>query len=218
MARRPALALPTLCLVTDRTLSGEERLPDVVAEAVAGGVTIVQLRENDLPAAELSALAVRLKPLLGDAVLVVNGTADVARTVAAAGIQLGRHSPPTATVRGLVGPDLLIGRSVHGVAEAVAAERDGADFVVLGTIFPSRSHPGRPGAGLALVRAARAVVRLPIIAIGGIDTTNARPVMEAGADGVAVISAIILAPDPRAAAAALARAVREGWCPPRNEE
>ncbi|MDA8216736.1 MAG: thiamine phosphate synthase [Dehalococcoidales bacterium] len=217
MARRPALALPALCLVTDRTLSGADRLPDVVAQAVAGGVTMVQLRENDLPTAELSALAQRLKPLLGGAALVVNGNADVARAVGAAGVQLGRHSPPTATVRRLVGPDMLIGRSVHSVAEAVAAEREGADFVVLGTIFPSRSHPGRPGAGLALVRAARAVVRLPIIAIGGIDAANARSVMEAGADGVAVISAIISAPDPRAAAAALARAVREGWRPSRNE-
>jgi len=209
-ARR--LALPALCLVTDRHLCGEHRLAEVVAATVAGGATMVQLREKDLPAGELYALGRQLRPLAtGRCALVVNDRLDVALACRADGVQLGATALPLAEARRLGGPALLLGRSVHSVAEAIAAEREGADFLILGTIYATRSHPGQAPAGPGLVASVRAAVRLPIIAIGGIDRSNLAEVMAAGADGVAVISALLAAPDPRASAASLAAALEAGW-------
>ena len=101
----------------------------------------------------------------------------------------------------------LVGRSVHSVEAAAKAEADGADFLVLGTVFPSRSHPGRPAAGIELVREVAAAVTPPVVGIGGITAENAGQVIEAGASGVAVISAILAEEDPRSAAAKLWDAV-----------
>ena len=207
-----ALVLPALCLVTDCRLCSAERLVSTVAAAVDGGVTMVQLREKDLPAVELFRLALALKEAVGDRALVlVNDRVDVALATGADGIQLGAGSLPVPAARALVGSGRLLGRSVHNVAEAVQAERDGADFLVLGTIYPSRSHPGTPGAGPGLVGQVKAAVQVPIIAIGGVDAGNAGEVMAAGAAGVAVISAILGAAAPRAAARDLATAVAAGW-------
>jgi thiamine-phosphate pyrophosphorylase len=198
-----------LCLVTDRRLCGEGRFLAAVDAAVAGGVTMVQLREKDLGARALYELGLRLQSVLrARAALVVNDRLDVALALGADGVQLGAGSLPLAAARRLGGERLLIGRSVHSLEEAVAAERDGADFLVLGTIYPSRSHPGDPGAGPSLVAGVRAAVALPLIAIGGIDALNLSEVTAAGADGVAVISAILGAPHPRSAAANLAAGLR----------
>ncbi|MHB1006532.1 MAG: thiamine phosphate synthase [Chloroflexota bacterium] len=210
----PALTLPALCLVSDCQLAGGDRLLDVVAAAVAGGLTMLQLREKDLSAGELYALGLRVRPMLGRrCALVVNDRLDVALALGADGVQLGAGGLPVAAARRLAGAHLLIGRSVHAVAEAVAAERDGADFLLLGTIYPSRSHPGEPGAGPGLVARVRAAVALPLVAIGGIAAGNVAEVMAAGADGVAVISAIMGARDPSAAAAALAAGAQAAWRP-----
>ncbi|HEX9016143.1 MAG TPA: thiamine phosphate synthase, partial [Chloroflexota bacterium] len=102
----------------------------------------------------------------------------------------------------------LLGSSVHSVEEAVSAERDGADYLLLGTIFDSRSHPGVPGAGPGLVAEVARAVRIPVLAIGGITSSNARSVMEAGAAGVAVITAIQSAPDLAGATRALLEAIK----------
>jgi len=180
-----------------------------VAAAVEGGVTLVQLREKDLPADELLRLAQQLRAVTrGRALLVVNDRVDVALASDADGVHLPGNGLPTRVARALLGPGKLVGRSAHSVGEAVEAERDGADYVLLGTIFPTSSHPESQAAGTTLIRAARPVVRLPLIAIGGIDTSNAREVMEAGADGVAVISAILAERRSRAAARALLRVLR----------
>lgn len=216
----PALPTPCLCLVTDRrsvalppeagaqdglrSQCGGRPLEEVVAAAVDGGVTAVQLREPDLPARDLWELAVRLRPLVaGRALFLVNDRIDVALAAGADGVQLGGRSLPLAEARRLVGEGMLLGRSVHSASEAALAREEGADFLVLGTIFETASHPGVAGAGPDLVRAARARVDIPILAIGGIKAGNAPAVMSAGADGVAVISAILAAADPRAAAAEL---------------
>ncbi len=185
-----------------------ERLPALVSEVVAVGVDAVQLREKGLPDADLHALAATLRDVIaGRAVLFVNGRAAVAVGARADGVQLGEGAHTVADVRRLIGAGMLIGRSVHDRAGSVAAERDGADLLVLGTVYPSRSHPGGPTGGVALVADVTAAVRLPVIAVGGITPDNAAAVIRAGARGVAVISAILAARSPAVAAATLRQVV-----------
>jgi thiamine-phosphate pyrophosphorylase len=194
-------------LVTDRRRS-RRPLAEAVAAAVAGGVGLVQLREKDLSPREVWAWAERLRELTrGRALLVINGHADVAVAVGADGVHLGSEGRPVAAARAVVGPERLIGRSVHRVEEAIAAEQEGADYLVVGTIFATASHPDQPPAGLSLLRAVRAAVSLPLFAIGGITAANAPACRAAGAHGVAVIGNILEADDPQAAAAALKQAV-----------
>jgi thiamine-phosphate pyrophosphorylase len=190
-------------LVTDRQrVTG--RLEDAVAAAVAGGVNAVQLREHDLHAGELLRLARNLRAVTrGAALLLVNDRLDVALASGADGVHLPETGMPPPEARWIAGPELIIGRSVHSPAGAREAEQTGADYVVVGTVYPTGSHPGESGAGPELIRAA-AEVRLPVIAIGGITPANARAVMQAGASGVAVISALLGAPQ-------VERAARELW-------
>jgi len=196
----PLQPVPRLHLVTDQRLCGERPLVDVVAEAARSGLGAVQLREKDLAGGPLLAEALALKRVLGATLLVVNERADVAAAAGAAGVHLPGDGLPVDVARRLLGPDALIGRSAHSVAEAQAAEQAGADYVILGTIFATASKPDREPAGLALVEATAQAVRLPVIAIGGIDEQNVAAVIGAGAWGVAVMSAILRAPAPAVAA------------------
>ncbi len=208
----PALSLPCLCLVTRREPWGENALVQKVAAAVEGGVTVVQLREKDLPGGHLLSLALRLRQVsYGRALLVVNERVDVALACGAQGVELGEEALPVAEVRRLVGSQVLIGRSVHSVEGAVGAERDGADFLVVGTIFPTASKPGVETAGLALLRQVGQAVNIPYLAIGGVNDENVSQVIEAGAAGVAIIGAILEAPDSKAAAARLKQAMEAAW-------
>ena len=183
-----------------------------VTEAVAGGVDLVQLREKDLSNDELLELArTPLEAIGGKAKLIVNERADVALAAGAQGVQLGEAGPPVSEARKTLGGDALIGRSVHSLQSAVQAEDDGADFLLVGTMFASRSHPGETPAGPGLMREVSAKSRLPLIGIGGITPENATEVMKAGASGVAVITNILAAQDPKAAAAKLKEAISEAW-------
>ncbi len=199
------LPLPCLYLVTDRRQVGKRPLDEVVANAIEAGVTALQLREPDLSGQELYELGKRLRTVTrGKAVLLINDRLDIAQAVDADGVHLRGTSMPTAEVRRLAGSSMIIGRSVRSVEEALQAEREWADYVILGTIFETASKRGLKPAGVGLVKDVRAAVSLPIIPIGGITPANANLVMGAGADGVAVMSAIIAASDPREAARALA--------------
>ena len=204
MTASPA-RVPRLMLVTDRHRSARP-LPDLVAAAVAGGVDAVQLRESDLPPAELLNLANRLREVVaGRAALLVNGDARLA-----ADLGLGLHLPErglaTAEARRLLGADrLLLGRSVHSPAAAAAAA--GADYLLAGHVFATAAKPDRPPLGLAGLGQIVAATWAPVLAIGGITPDRVAEVMATGATGVAVIGAIAEAPDPERAAAALRQAV-----------
>ena len=206
---RPALPYPCLALVTDRRIVKGDTLPERVAAAVAGGVDLVQLREKDLPGGPLLELAAKVQERIdGRALLLVNERGDVAAALPAAGVQLGEDALPVAAARRLLGPDALIGRSVHSPAGAEAAAAAGADFLVAGTMYASRSHPGEPPAGPALINQIAAGTNVPVIGIGGITAANVGQVMQAGAAGAAVITGILAAPDPERAAAQLKAAMR----------
>jgi thiamine-phosphate pyrophosphorylase len=206
------LRLPTLCLITDRQRCGESPLEDVVDQAVKGGVNLIQLREKDLPAGELLALAIRLREVTrGRALLVINDRLDVAQAAGADGVHLPENGLPVAIARWLLGQHTLIGRSVHSEEAAVEAEQAGADYVQLGTIYATESKPGVKPAGPDLVRKVSAALATPILAVGGVQPDNAAEVIEAGASGVSVISAIETAADPQAAARQLVEAMSEAW-------
>lgn len=194
-------SVPPLHLVTDRLRCGGRDLLVVVEAALAGGVGAVHVREKDLPAGELYRLAVALLPLTrrAGALLLVNDRLDVARAAGADGVELPATGLPVDAARRLW-PEGIVGASVHSPEAAARAAREGADFVLLGTIYRTASHPGVAGAGPALVRRAVAATACPVVAIGGITAANAPEVRRAGAQGVAVITAISLAEDPRAAA------------------
>ena len=183
-----------------------------VAQAVKGGVDLVQLREKDLSAGELLKLAGSLLAAIGGrAMLIVNDRADVALAAGAHGVQLGEEGLPVNAARLTLGSGALIGRSVHSAAAALQAEADGADFLIVGTMFASRSHPGEEPAGPDLMRLISGRCQLPLIGIGGITPENAPGVIEAGASGVAVITNILAARDPESAAAELKESILKSW-------
>jgi len=209
------LPIPCLALITDRRLCQRLSLEEAVARAVAGGVNVVQLREKDLAAAQLVPLADRLQAMTeGKALLIVNGRLDVALLCAADGVHLPERGPSVAATRRLAGDGFIIGRSVHSVEEAVKAQEEGADYVQVGAIFPTRSHPGPPPAGPTLLKSVAVRVTIPIVAVGGITADNVGQVMRAGASGAAVISAILDSPSPAAAARRLAEAMVEAAAAP----
>jgi len=200
-----------LYVVTDRHLTGGRALCQVVEEALRGGARAVQLREKDLPPRELYPLALEMRQLTQayGARLLINDRVDVALAVGADGVHLTTTSLAADIARQLLGPDRLIGVSTHSCAEAQAAAEGGADFLVFGPVFftPSKAAYGQP-VGLDALRAVRAVVNSPILAIGGIKAANLEQVIGAGADGIAVISAIISADDPASATRNLLAALR----------
>jgi thiamine-phosphate pyrophosphorylase len=206
------LRLPTLCLITDRQRCGESPLEDLVDQAIKGGVNLIQLREKDLPAGDLLALAIRLREVTrGRAILVINDRLDVVEAAGADGVHLPENGLPVAIARWLLGRHGLIGRSVHSEETATEAERAGADYVQLGTIYATESKPGVKPAGTGLVRKVSAAVAIPVLAVGGVRPDNAPEVIEAGASGASVISAIQGAEDPQAAARQLVDAMSDAW-------
>jgi thiamine-phosphate pyrophosphorylase len=196
-----------LMLVTDRHRCAGD-LVETVEAALEGGVNLVQLREKDLPAGDLFRLARRLRGVTaGRALLLINDRIDVALLCGADGVHLGERGLPVAAVRSWLPAGMLLGRSAHTVPGARRAELDGADYLLLGTLFPSRSHPDAAPAGLALLEQVVARVSLPVLGIGGVGPAEASACRERGAAGVAVIDGILDSRDPRRAAAALREAL-----------
>lgn len=197
-------------VVTDRSLSRGRSTPDVVREAVEGGATCVQLREKQAGTREFLEEARALRPWLRgrNIPLFINDRVDIALAVEADGVHLGQQDMPIADARRLGPPSWIIGVSAESVEDAVRAEREGADYIGVSPVFstPTKTDTARP-LGLEGLRAMRAAVRIPLVAIGGIHLRNAREVIRAGADGLAVVSAIVSADSPREAAAALRREI-----------
>lgn len=203
-------ALHLLQLVTDRSLARGRMLVDLVRSAVAGGVTCVQLREKNCSTREFLHEALLLRDLLRPlgVPLIINDRLDVALAADADGVHLGQQDMPISVARRLTPPGWIIGVSAESVEDAVRAEAEGADYVGISPVFgtPTKTDTAPP-LGLEGVRRIRAAVRLPLVAIGGIHAGNAVEVMTAGADGLAVVSAIVAADCPRTAAQAIRRQI-----------
>ncbi len=203
-----------LCLVTDRRATGGRPLVEVIDACLGAGLPAVQLREKDLPASDLLGLARALRgpTARAGARLLVNDRVDVALAADADGVHLPAAGLPAAEARRLLGPGRLVGVSTHAPAEVEAAARAGADYVVFGPVFDTPSkRPHGPPQGLPALAAAARRASLPVLAIGGITAAEVGAVREAGAAGVAVIRALLGAPDPGAATKELLAACQRAW-------
>lgn len=199
-----------LHLVTDRALSRDRPLLEIVRAAVAGGIRVVQLREKECSTREFvelgRVLAVELQRL--SVPLLINDRVDIALAIGADGVHIGQSDMPYAIARQLLGPRALIGLSVESVADARAAEDYDVAYLGLSPIYATPTKTDlHHQLGLEGIRAIRAVSRHRLVAIGGIHAGNAADILAAGADGVAVVSAICAADDPTGATHALRQQV-----------
>ncbi len=200
-----------LYVVTDRSLTNGRSLEVVIEAALAGGAKAIQLREKDLSTRDLYQLVERLLPIVRrrGASLLINDRVDLTLALPIDGVHLSRTSLPPAEARALLGPARLIGVSCHSLEEAIEAERGGADFIVFGPLFPTPSKATYgPPVGLTRLSEMKRQVRLPILGIGGITVVNVASVVAAGADGAAIISAVMAADDPADAVSTLLQVVR----------
>lgn len=199
-----------LYLILDPAIAGARPLADLVRAALDARVRLFQLRMKTPETGRLYAMAAALCPLVqkGGGTFIVNDRVDVAKAVGADGVHLGQGDLPLADARKILGPDKLIGISTHTLAQALEAEAGGADYIGFGPIFPTatKANPD-PVVGVAGLREVRAKVRIPIVAIGGINTKNVSEAVVAGADCCAVISAVLATSDPQAAIAELVKAI-----------
>jgi thiamine-phosphate pyrophosphorylase len=200
-----------LYLVTDRTQTRGRDLLWVLEQALEGGVNAVQLREKDLGGRDLFDLAERARRLCERyrASLFINDRVDVALAVDAAGVQLGKTSLPIETARTLLGPEKLIGASIHSLEELAEAQKGGADFVLFGPVYftPTKASFGAPQ-GLAALQNIVENSALPVYAIGGITNENTNAVKNLGVRGIALIAAIISAENPKQTAHSIVRLLR----------
>ena len=198
---------PLLHLVTDPRLPRAQLLA-VIRAAAENGADWIQVRDHRASARELFDLAQAVVTLCRPrgVRVAVNDRIDVALAVGADGVQLGDRGLPVGAARELVG-GLSLGVSVHSIESAVQVEAEGADWITFGHIFPTSSHPDATPHGVAALAQAVQAVHIPVIAIGGIGTRQVSPVIQAGAAGIAVMSAILDAPDPVRATAELRQAL-----------
>lgn len=205
----PAFDL-SLYLVTDRRLAGARSLAGIVAAAVAGGVTLVQMRDPHGSTREQVEVARELVALLRPRgiPLIINDRLDVMLAVDADGLHVGQSDMRAEDARRLLGPEKIIGLSITEAADLGRGGVEAADYLGVGPIFAQSTKPdAAPPIGLDGLAAIRAATRLPIVAIGGIDASNGAATLRAGADGLCVVSAIMGAADPAAAAHDLAALV-----------
>lgn len=193
-------------LVTDPAIGKPRSVEEAVSQAVDAGVRCVQLRDKGASHEELVILGRRLLRITRPAgvLLILDDDVSAALEAGADGAHVGQEDMPAGTARSLLGPDKVLGVSVRTKEEACRAESDGADYVAANLVFPTstKTDTGEP-LGLAGVERLRKATALPLVAIGGIDASNAASVVAAGADGIAVVSAIMAAPDIPAAIRAL---------------
>ncbi len=210
MKRFPFLDL-SLYLITDPEMAGDRSLLDVIGAAVEGGVSLVQIRDKKAEARDLLEQTLAFKMLLDPLgiPLVVNDRVDVA-AAAHVGCHIGQSDLPPAAARDILGDDAIIGLSIDDPAQTPAADAAFLDYVAHGpfALTGTKADAGSPVGAEGIMRV-RAQTALPLVAIGGIDSGNAAKAIEAGADGIAVISAIIAAADPKASAEMLKREVAQ---------
>ena len=191
--RSPADAL--LYAIIDLGYVSPENAPGVLEKLIAGGIDMVQLRGKNYSIDELSLLAEKLLRLTtaAEIPLIANDHSQIAQRVDVQGVHVGQDDESVATVRAQVKRPLIVGKSTHSVEQAVAAEREGADYIGFGPIFPTATKPDYPSIGLSQIHEVRKRVSIPIFCIGGIKLENLGQVLGAGAKGVVIVSGLLQA-------------------------
>jgi len=190
-----------LYVILDRSVARGRALPELLEAVLAGGCRMVQLREKAMPLSELFPVAqvLRRRSREAGALFIVNDRADLARALDADGLHLGQDDLPGIAGRRLLRPGMILGVSTHDAGQARRALADGADYIAVGSMFPTGTKPGFQLVGPDLIRRVRPEIAIPLVAIGGITEDNCEEVVSAGADAVAVISAVCAAADPETA-------------------
>ena len=207
---------PTLYLITDSTYHTADSLLATVDEALAGGATLVQLREKDAGGRAYLALAERVKAVTDryGVPLIIDDRADVALACDAAGVHVGAEDLPVEAVRRLLGPDKIVGATAKTIEAAVSAYAQGADYLGTGAVYPTTTHVTTKITPVETLNAICRAVPIPVIAIGGLTADNMGVLANSPIAGVAVVSAVMKAEDPRLAAETL----RDGVLRMRKED
>ncbi|MCE5210078.1 MAG: thiamine phosphate synthase [Deltaproteobacteria bacterium] len=192
-----------LYLVTDRSLCGKKTLEEVIIQAIRGGVAYVQLREKEITTASFVREAEAIKKILKPykVPLIINDRVDVALASGAEGVHIGQEDMPYEMVRGLMGQKAIIGLSVETWEDVEASQKLDVNYIGVSPVFPTPTKTDTKGAwGLEGLARIKAFSRHPLVAIGGLNESNIRDVVKAGAQCVAVVSAVCASSDPEAAA------------------
>ena len=183
----------TLYLVTDRSVMSAKSLEQAVEQAIQGGCTVVLLREKYASSREFFETAQRVKQITDSyhIPLIINDRTDICLAVNAAGIHIGQQDLPAKIVRSMVGPDKIIGVSAATLSEAIQAEQDGADYLGVGAMFATSTKTNTRPVTIEQLTQIKQAVQIPVVAIGGIQSSNAATLTKTGIDGIAVVSAIL---------------------------
>ena len=192
----------SLYIITDRQINGKRSILKSVSESLSAGANILQMREKKISTAEMMSLGQKLQKIAAKfkVPFIINDRIDVALALQADGVHVGQDDMPAALARRLIGRKKILGVSAKNVKQAKKAERDGADYIGVGDVFgtTSKDDAGKP-IGLPVLRQIVKSVKIPVVGIGAISKTNAASVIQAGADGIAVISAVFGAGSPKKA-------------------
>jgi thiamine-phosphate pyrophosphorylase len=202
----------SLYLVTDRGISRGRTTIQIVEAALRGGVTCVQFREKTCSTREFITQALSIKDHLKryNVPLIINDRVDIALAVNADGVHLGQSDMPIETAKAILKDSMIIGISAESLKNAVQAEKDGADYIGVGSIYATSTKTDTASPlGLEGLREIRRSVKIPLVGIGGLNRENAGEVINNGADGVAVVSAIVAAHDPEKAAGELKKIIEQ---------
>ncbi len=199
----------TLYVCTDRDLMISATVAESVEKAILGGAGVIQLREKEVPGRVFYETALEVKAVTSryGVPLIINDRVDIAMAVGAEGVHVGQEDMPCTAVRKLVGKDCLIGVSASSVAEAVQAEKDGADYLGVGAMNPTATKTDAGIVTIDELKAIRSAVSIPIVIIGGINRKTIPLYKGLGIDGIAVVSAVVAAPDVTEAA----KELRKEW-------
>jgi len=183
----------SLYLVTDREILGERDLMKSIEEAILGGATLIQLREKNISTLNFYKIALKVKELTtrNNIPLIINDRLDIVLAVDAEGLHIGQDDMPLEIARNILGEDKIIGLSTSTLDEAIEAEKNGADYIGVGAMFPTSTKQDTKSVTLDELRTIKEAVNIPVVGIGGINKSNILSLMETGVDGAAIISAIL---------------------------
>lgn len=200
-----------LYLVADRTILGNRDFLKSIEDAISGGVTLIQLREKKSPTLEFYNMAKQVKKITSkhNIPLIINDRLDIALAIDAEGLHIGQDDMPLQIARKILGPNKIIGVSASTLEEALKAKKDGADYLGVGAVFPTSSKDDADNVSIETLKLIKEKVKIPIVAIGGVNLKNTPQVMKTGIDGIAVISAILKSDDKKSAAQNLYKKVSE---------